>query len=140
MEVALGKIRKLVSGSVGELRRPPLPTQKETPIKKKPLDEVKSLLPLRPRKEAVLEGSGEVPVAEFLVPKPPAVLVPKPQPIPEVALEPKTGKMKSPTPSPWKVSLRKSKDPTPEVEELRDTTEDTTAPERRKQKRRSPQC
>ena len=40
MEAALGEIRKLVSGSVRESSRPPLPTQKEMPIKEKPLDEV----------------------------------------------------------------------------------------------------
>ena len=44
-----------------------------------------------------------------------------------MALEPKIRKIKSPTPSPRKVSLHKPKEPTPEVEELRDTTEDTTS-------------
>ena len=46
MEAALGEIQKLVSGSVGESSQPPLPTQRETPIKEKPLDEVKTPLPL----------------------------------------------------------------------------------------------
>ena len=127
MEAALGEIWKLVFGSVGESSRPPLPTQKETPIKEKPLDEVKTPLPLRPGKEVVPEGSGKVPAAECPVSKPPTVPVSKSQPIPEVALEPKTGKMKSLTPSPRKVSLCKPKEPIPEVEELRDTIEDTVS-------------
>ena len=126
MEAVLGEIRKLVSGSVGESSRPPLPTQKETPIKEKPLDEVKTPLPLQPRKEVAPEGSGEVPTAEFPIPKPPAVPIPKSQPTPEVMPQPKTGKTKSPIPSPRKVSFCKPKEPTPEIEELRDTTEDTT--------------
>ena len=125
MEAALGEIRKLVSGSVVESSRPPFPTQKETPIKEKPLEEVKIPLSLRPGKVAMAEGSGEVPAAEFPTPKRPTVPVPEPQPTPEVTLQLKTGKTKSPTPSPRKVSLCKQKEPTPEVEELRDTTEDT---------------
>ena len=44
MEVALGEIRKLVPGSAGELSRLPLPTQKKTPLKEKPLDKVKTPL------------------------------------------------------------------------------------------------
>ena len=46
MEAVLGEIQKLVSGSVGESSRPPFLTQKETSIKEKPLDEVKTPLPL----------------------------------------------------------------------------------------------
>ena len=44
MEATLGEIRKLVPKSVGESSRPPLSTQKKTPLKEKPLDEVKTLL------------------------------------------------------------------------------------------------
>ena len=44
VEAALGEIRKLVPESVGESSRPPLPPQKETPHKEKPLEEVKTLL------------------------------------------------------------------------------------------------
>ena len=36
MEAALGEIRKLVSRSAGESSRPPLPTQKDTPLKENP--------------------------------------------------------------------------------------------------------
>ena len=70
------------------------------------------------------EGSGEVPTAEFPTLKPPTIPVPKSQPTPEVTPQQKIGKMKNPTPSPRKVSLCKPKEPTPEVEELRDTMED----------------
>ena len=62
---------------------------------------------------------------EFPVSKPLVVPVPESQPTLEVMPQPKTGKTKSPIPSPRKVSLRKPKEPTPEIEELRDTTEDT---------------
>ena len=48
MEAMLGEVRNLVSVSVGKSSRPPLPTQKEKPIKEKPLDEVRTPLPLRP--------------------------------------------------------------------------------------------
>ena len=100
MEATLGEIRKLVPGLVGELSRPPLPTQKEMPLKEKPLNEVKSPLLQRVGKEAISEGSEEVPAAEFPVPRPPAVLVPISQSVLEMALETKAGKMKSPISSP----------------------------------------
>ena len=45
MEAVLGEIRKLVPGSAGQLSRPPLPPQKETPRKEKLLEEVKTPLP-----------------------------------------------------------------------------------------------
>ena len=78
---------------------------------------MKTSLPQRPGKETVEEGSGEVPAAEFPVPKS--------QPVPKVTLETKVGKTMSPTPSPWKLNLRKQKEPTPEYEELGDTMEET---------------
>ena len=121
MEAILGEIRKLVPGSVGESSQPPVPPQKETPHKEKPLEEVKTPLPQRPSKGTVEEGSGEVPPPEFPVPKS--------QLVPEVTLETKVGKTKSPMPSPWKLSLRKQKEPTPEYEELGDTTEETGSSE-----------
>ena len=124
MEATLGEIQKLVPRSVGESSRPPLPTQRETPLKEKPLDEVKTPLSQWTGKEAVSEGSGEVPAVEFPVPRPPAVPVLTPQFVPEVVLETKVGKIKSPTPSPRKMNLCKQKEPTPKVEELGDTTED----------------
>ena len=65
-----------------------------------------------------------MPAAEFPVPRPLAVLVPKPQSVPEVALETKVGKTKSPIPSPQKMNLHKQKEPKPEIEELEDTTKD----------------
>ena len=117
MEAVLGKIRKLVPRSVGESSRPPLLPQKETLHKEKALDEVKILLPERPGEELVEEGSKETLIAEFPISKPQLVL--------EVTLETKVGKTKSPIPLPWKLSLRKQKEPTPKYEELGDTTEDT---------------
>ena len=125
MEAALGKIQKLIPGLAGETSRPPLPPQKETSHKEKPLVKVKTLLPQRLGKEMVSEGSGEVPATKFLILKPQAVPVPKLQLVPEVTLETKVGKTKSPTPSLQKLSLRKQKKPTPEYEELGDTTDDT---------------
>ena len=68
-----------------------------------------------------------MPAAEFPVPRPLAVLVLKPQLVPEVALETKTGKTKSPTPSPRKMNLCKQKGPTLEIKELRDTMEETAS-------------
>ena len=99
MEAILGEIQKLVLGSVGESSRPPLPPQKETTHKEKPLEEIKTPLPQQSCKETVEEGSGEVPAAKFPVPKP--------QLVPEVTLETKVRKTKSPIPSPRKLSLRK---------------------------------
>ena len=127
MEAALGEIRKLVSRSAGEASRPPLLPQKDTPLKEKPLDEVKTPLPQRAGKEAVSEGSKEVPVAEFPIPNPLVVPVPKPQSVQEVMPETKTGKAKNPIPSPRKISLCKPKVPTLEVEELGETTKDTAS-------------
>ena len=86
------------------------------------MEEVKIPLPQRPDKETIEEESGEVPPAEFPVPKPPVV--------PVVMLETKAGKTKSHAPSPRKLSLRKQKEPTPEYEELGDLTEETGSSER----------
>ena len=77
---------------------------------------MKTPLPQRPGKEAIGEVSGEVPPAECLVAKPPAV--------PVVTLETKVKKTESHAPSPRKQSLKKKKEPTPEYEELEDSTEE----------------
>ena len=99
MEAVLGEIRKLVPGLARESSRPLLSPQKKTPQKKKLLEEVKTPLPQRLDKETIEEVSKEVLPAEFLVPKPLAILV--------VMLETKARKTESPTPSPQKLSLRK---------------------------------
>ena len=70
-----------------------------------------------------------MPAAEFPVPGPLAVPIPKSQSILELALETKAGKTKSTTSSPRKMNLRKMKEPMPEVEELGDTIEDTGSTE-----------
>ena len=45
MEAELGEIWKLVPRLVGKSSQPPIPPQKETPHKEKPLEEVKTVLP-----------------------------------------------------------------------------------------------
>ena len=66
MEATFVEIWKLVSRSPAELSRPPLPSPKATPLKEKPLVELKTPLPQQPIKELVAE------VAKIEIPAIPA--------------------------------------------------------------------
>ena len=102
MEVVLGEIRKLVPGLLVELSQPPLPPPKEMPQKEKPLEEVKTPLPQRPGKELVAKSVKiELPAAVA------KTKTGKDSDTPETSSEP----------SPWKMSLRKTKkELTPKLE------------------------
>ena len=112
METALVDIQKIVSGSsTGESSRPSMLPPTETPRKEKPLEEIKTLLPQRPGKETIAEGSGEVPPTKFIAAK-----LPDPTVIPTA----KEKKSESSEPSPQK---QKKKEPTLDYEELDESTE-----------------
>ena len=88
MEAAMAEVRNLVSVTTGELSRVPPPVQKETPLKEKNLDEVRTPLPQRPGRYAVEEMLGEVPAADFSIPTPSELPVPEPSPVPVPELQP----------------------------------------------------
>ena len=98
----------MVSGSARESSRPPLPPPKDTAWKEKPPEEIKTPLPQKPIKELVAE------LVEIEIPAivPAVMLATTPVAIPAA----KAKKTKSSKPSPWKLSLRKIKEQTPESE------------------------
>ena len=106
VETALVEICKIVSGTLaGESSHPPRPPLAETPLKEKPLSEVKTPLPQRPEKEVIAESSGATPFKEFMVAKSAeALAVPVATPIPKgkksVSAEPfpRKGKKKESSP------------------------------------------
>ena len=107
-------IRKIVFGSLArESSQPPMPLPTETSRKEKPLEEIKTPLLQRPGKETIVEGSEEVPPAEFTIAKLLNLVV-------TPALKEK--KSESSEPSSRK---QKKKEQTPQYEELDESTKRT---------------
>ena len=116
MEATLVEMWKLVSKSPAESSRPVLPSPKATPLKEKPLVELKTPLLQRPIKELVLKiAKIEIPIALALA---------------KAKKESETPKTTSSEPSQWKMNTRKTKkEPTPELrkekEEANSSEEET---------------
>ena len=108
MEATLVEIQKLVFESRSELSQIPLPSPKTTPLKTRPMVELKTPLPQCPRKELVIEA----PKIEVLA-----------APIPATKMtekESETPKTTSFELSPWKSNRKKKKkkkEPIPEPSE-----------------------
>ena len=110
MEATLVEMRKLVSGSLAESSRPPLPSPKAMPLKEKPLMELKTPLPQQPMKELVAE------VAKIEILAAPASTKAK--------KELETPKTTSSEPSLWRMSTKKTKkEPTRELSKKEEDAE-----------------
>ena len=94
-----------------------MPPPTETLRKKKPLEEIKNLLPQRLGKETIVKESGEALPTEFTSAK---------LPDPTVTPRPKEKKSESSEPYPQK---QKKKERTPEYEKLDESTEGTGSSE-----------